>query len=175
VSPCDHSAPTFHGLCATPSSGNTPECKSALQGPRTLAQCPGPFRLSGKEPHAPTAPTSKSVEAHQGTPTRLCGDLRRRLAVGSISFCCFAATAALVPLAASAAPAQRVAAASLTWTTPCSADLDVGSCERATYIAENMATQADTNNLHDDVFVLVGAVLGAALIPLIVKWFTALR
>jgi hypothetical protein len=95
--------------------------------------------------------------------------------VGSISFCCVALVAAVVPLGASAAAAERVAAAPLTWTTPCSADLDAGSCERATYIAENMATQADTNNLHDDIFVIVGAVLGAALIPMIVKWFTALR
>lgn len=31
------------------------------------------------------------------------------------------------------------------------------------------------NNLHDDIFFLVGAVLGAALIPLIVRWFTGGR
>jgi hypothetical protein len=29
------------------------------------------------------------------------------------------------------------------------------------------------NNVHDDLFVLVGAILGAALIPMIVRWFTA--
>lgn len=42
-------------------------------------------------------------------------------------------------------------------------------------IASNGTTAGFLNNLHDDIFVVIGVVLGAALIPLIIRWFTGMK
>jgi len=53
----------------------------------------------------------------------------------------------------------------VTWTNDCSGDLDPAACERLTYIAIHTGNTNDAfNNVHDDLFVLIGAVVGAALI-----------
>lgn len=55
--------------------------------------------------------------------------------------------------------------AAATFPDPCSGDVDVATCERVDYIAQHVdLTNDGLNNLHDDVFVIVGAVLGASLV-----------
>lgn len=62
------------------------------------------------------------------------------------------------------------------WSVACSSGCSGGGGSGGTVdIANGGVASSYLNNLHDDLFVLVGAVLGAALIPLIVSWFTAGR
>jgi hypothetical protein len=65
-------------------------------------------------------------------------------------------------------------AASATWTNADTCGSDVADpC--TVDVATTGTTAGFLNNLHDDLFVLIGAVIGAALIPLILRWFTAGR
>jgi len=52
------------------------------------------------------------------------------------------------------------ASASVTWSNPCSGDLDPGVCERVQYLATNTADAQ-----HQDAWVLIGVLTAVAIAP----------
>jgi hypothetical protein len=73
-----------------------------------------------------------------------------------------------------AAPAALASTSSpLTWSNDCDVALDSASCERLTYIANRLDDPSPTvdaaDSLHGDVWVLIGAVLGGAFVPMLLR------
>lgn len=74
------------------------------------------------------------------------------------------------PSVAIADPQPPTNTDTVAWTNACSGDLDVATCERLTYIAEHTGNTNDAfDNLHGDLWVLIGCTCAAALVPSIIR------